>query len=303
MTLLDLAHKVFGSAFGVSRGFSGTGTDASGHNGIDFSAKEGTPVYAVASGVVEYASDARLDKHCGNAWACGGGNVVNINIGGNKATQYAHLRNFTVSKGQHVSKGQLIGYVGRTGGVNSKGQSNIPGAEFVGAHLHFGLWDKSKGLMINPTSFLEDSLKSGTTEANPGKAADDVTTPTLGAWNDIVKFPIGKMITNADVDTMMDALDKAGYFQGDNILGGSKSGTRAVLMTAVGKQWDKSLQDSLQAQFGAAATSAGDPFGIKSGLQGVGDTLVTIGTYLLAVVLIIVGLYLYGKSSEGIPVA
>jgi hypothetical protein len=149
MSLLNTIHNLFGNIFRISQGYTKT------HDGLDLAAPIGTPVKAVAAGVVEYARDARTDPNCLNAWSCGGGNVVNINIGGNKATQYAHLSKINVSSGSRVVKGQVIGLVGDTGGKNPDGSFGGAGARFVGSHVHFGLWDKSAMKMIDPTSFLE----------------------------------------------------------------------------------------------------------------------------------------------------
>lgn len=114
----------------------------SGHDGVDIAAKRGSPIYAVADGVVSYAQDAGRDGNAGAHWAIGGGNVLNIDIGGNQTTQYAHLDRFAVASGQQVKKGQLIGYVGQTG-------------DATGPHLHFGLWDHSTNKMIDPGQYLD----------------------------------------------------------------------------------------------------------------------------------------------------
>lgn len=97
------------------------------HNGIDIArSPQGTPVYAITSGTVSLAS-----------WYGGYGNCVTINHGGNMMSLYGHLQKYVVSKGQSVSKGQLIGYMGSTG--NS-----------TGPHLHFTVY--KNGSTINPQS-------------------------------------------------------------------------------------------------------------------------------------------------------
>jgi hypothetical protein len=293
-SLTDIIKATFGSKFRVSRGY------IPGHDGIDIAAKEGTPVYAVASGVVEYARDARKQGDKGaKGWAMGGGNVVNIDVGNGLATQYAHLQSFVVHEGQRVAKGQLIGYVGRTGGTTASGQFGGPGAEFVGAHVHFGLWDHKKNKMVNPTAFLAQIGQVVPKKTGDVKA-DDWQVDTLGAWNNIVKFPVGHIITVADVDKMMEELDKAGYFKSDPaFLNVGRNMTREILMTAVGKAWDKPLQEDLQRRFGAAAESAGEGFGIATGIADFGNTIVKLATYLAALVLVVVGLWLYSRSGYG----
>jgi murein DD-endopeptidase MepM/ murein hydrolase activator NlpD len=103
--------------------FSGRGAN---HQGVDYRARGGTPVYAVANGVV---TEARYHG--------GWGNNVQIKHSSGMESQYAHLSSMSVRKGQRVVKGQVIGRVGSTG-------------RSTGAHLHFGLI--SGGKFINPTN-------------------------------------------------------------------------------------------------------------------------------------------------------
>ena len=103
------------------------------HTGIDFAAACGTPVYAAAAGTVFSAG-----------WANdGGGNNVKISHGvvqGNSLTTvYYHNSSVTVSAGQQVSQGQLIGYSGTTG--NS-----------TGCHSHFETW--LNGRAVDPMNLL-----------------------------------------------------------------------------------------------------------------------------------------------------
>ncbi len=89
------------------------------HNGVDFSAKRGTPVRAVSDGKVLYAG-----------WQKGGyGRMIEIQHDSVYATRYAHLQGLAqgIHRGLNVHKGQIIGYVGSTG-------------RSTGAHLHFELY-------------------------------------------------------------------------------------------------------------------------------------------------------------------
>ncbi|MGA4509002.1 M23 family metallopeptidase [Propionibacteriaceae bacterium G1746] len=95
--------------------FGKTGSWARYHTGQDFPAPMGTPVYAAASGIVSGNMSAA-------GWA--GYKYVTINHADGSSTLYAHLSGRTVSAGQPVKAGQLIGYVG------DEGRS-------FGAHLHF----------------------------------------------------------------------------------------------------------------------------------------------------------------------
>src|SRR5690606_16249820 len=77
---------------------------AGGHSGLDLTAPQGTPVRSVASGTVIHAG-------YGYAGAAYGNHVV-IKHADGKYTLYAHLSATTVSAGQSVSAGQMIGNVG-----------------------------------------------------------------------------------------------------------------------------------------------------------------------------------------------
>lgn len=103
------------------------------HSGIDFSAPEGTEVYATGDGVVEHVSRSRR----------GYGNLVVINHGYTYSTAYAHMRKFIVRKGQKVSRGEVIGYVGNTG------KSTAP-------HLHYEV--RKNGKAVNPIHYFFNDL-------------------------------------------------------------------------------------------------------------------------------------------------
>lgn len=76
------------------------------HLGTDYAAPYGTPILAVANGVVTKASRTR-----------GNGNYVKIKHDKTYQTQYLHMQKFAkgISPGVHVKQGQVIGYVGSTG--------------------------------------------------------------------------------------------------------------------------------------------------------------------------------------------
>lgn len=75
------------------------------HNGIDFAASIGTPIYATADGSVSNI-EVRFSGY---------GKVLEIDHGFGYRTRYAHMHDFAVKKGQQVKRGDLIGYVGNTG--------------------------------------------------------------------------------------------------------------------------------------------------------------------------------------------
>ena len=101
------------SEFGKRKNpFSGEMKD---HNGIDFAADEGTPVYAVKDGAVYAAIEN--DGVFGNY-------IILTHDLGKMTSVYAHLSKITVDRYQNVKKGDVIGYVGQTG-------------QATGPHLHF----------------------------------------------------------------------------------------------------------------------------------------------------------------------
>ncbi|MSO38069.1 MAG: hypothetical protein EXQ69_07450 [Acidimicrobiia bacterium] len=98
------------------------------HAGIDIDAPHGAPVRAAADGTVVIAG-----------YQTGYGNTVVIDHGGGLATLSAHLSVISVSAGQTVSGGQLVGAVGNTG--NS-----------TGPHLHFEV--RINGSPVDPMGYL-----------------------------------------------------------------------------------------------------------------------------------------------------
>lgn len=87
-----------------------------GYNGIDIGAPAGTPIVAAASGEVIISRSG--------GWNGGYGNYVVISHPNGTQTLYAHNTSNTVSAGEYVQQGQVIGYVGSTG-------------KSTGNHLHF----------------------------------------------------------------------------------------------------------------------------------------------------------------------
>jgi len=104
------------------------------HKGLDFTASTGTPIYATGDGVVQdaYYSDSF-------------GNVVYIDHGFDFETRYAHMVRFSVSKGEKIKRGQVIGYVGNTG-------------RSAGEHLHYEVL--YQGSQINPINFFQRDLNN-----------------------------------------------------------------------------------------------------------------------------------------------
>ncbi len=98
------------------------------HSGVDLAANQGAPIYAIAAGTVTSAtySDAY-------------GYNVAISHGNGYGSMYAHMTNYTVTAGQYVSQGEVIGYVGSTGWS-------------TGPHLHFEMY--VNGATVNPMDYI-----------------------------------------------------------------------------------------------------------------------------------------------------
>lgn len=97
------------------------------HEGMDFSANIGTPIYATGNGTVTKAG-----------WQSGYGRVVVINHGYGYETLYAHMNKINVRVGQKVTRGEVIGEVGNTG-------------KSTGPHLHYEV--HVKGRVVNPVNY------------------------------------------------------------------------------------------------------------------------------------------------------
>ncbi|MGQ9844853.1 MAG: murein hydrolase activator EnvC family protein [Caldisericia bacterium] len=98
------------------------------HSGVDIDAETGTPVKAVADGIIIYAD-----------WLGSYGIVVFIKHGSNITTVYAHLKYFIVEVNQYVKQGEIIGYVDNTG-------------LSTGPHLHFEI--RIDGKAVDPAKWL-----------------------------------------------------------------------------------------------------------------------------------------------------
>jgi hypothetical protein len=124
-----------GGRFGSQRVINGEPRNP--HSGIDYPAKHGAPVRAVANGVVELRDDFFF-----------GGNSVFIDHGDGLFSMYMHLSRVDVRAGQAVERGQTIGAVGSTGRA-------------TGPHLHLGL--RWHGARIDPALLLSmgSSMGSG----------------------------------------------------------------------------------------------------------------------------------------------
>ncbi len=103
------------------------------HAGLDFSAPQGTPIYATANGVVRTAGNL------GNGY----GNHVVVNHGYGYETLYGHMFRVKVKPGQRVKRGEIIGWVGSTG-------------KSTGPHCHYEV--HKNGRPIDPVYFFYNDL-------------------------------------------------------------------------------------------------------------------------------------------------
>jgi murein DD-endopeptidase MepM/ murein hydrolase activator NlpD len=103
------------------------------HAGLDFTAPQGTPIYATADGVVKVSG-----------FSDGGyGNHVVINHGYGYETLYGHMARIKVRTGTRVKRGEIIGYVGNTG-------------KSTGPHCHYEV--HKNGQKLDPVYFFYNDL-------------------------------------------------------------------------------------------------------------------------------------------------
>ncbi len=100
------------------------------HRGVDFQAKPGTEINAVASGIVNFSGQRG-----------GYGNLVEIRHANGLMTRYAHNRRNLVKEGEPVLKGQAIALLG------SSGRSSGP-------HVHFEVVEN--GVAVNPIKYIQN---------------------------------------------------------------------------------------------------------------------------------------------------
>ena len=102
------------------------------HTGIDIPAPAGTPIKAAKSGVVTTST-----------YNSSYGNYVVVSHSDGTSTLYAHMSRRAASKGQTVSQGQVVGYVGTTGSS-------------TGNHLHFEI--RVNGSRVDPVNYFLGSM-------------------------------------------------------------------------------------------------------------------------------------------------
>jgi murein DD-endopeptidase MepM/ murein hydrolase activator NlpD len=104
------------------------------HNGLDFTAPQGTPIYATGDGQITTAGDGG-----------GAGNHVIINHGYGYETVYMHMVRIKTSVGAKIKRGEIIGWVGSTGAS-------------TGPHCHYEV--HVNGTAVDPVYFFYNDLNA-----------------------------------------------------------------------------------------------------------------------------------------------
>ncbi len=145
--------QYFGNtAFAASGAYNGKG-----HNGIDYGVPTGTAIKAALAGTVIGTGNTDSVKGCYSF-----GKWVMVKHANGLNTMYAHLSSISVSQGQTVGTGQLLGYSGETGYA-------------TGPHLHFGVYVSSATQIV--------TLGSATNSSTPCSRAVMPIVPLSGYLN------------------------------------------------------------------------------------------------------------------------
>ena len=107
------------------------------HKGVDMSCKRGVPVYATGDAIVQMTDEGQRRR--------GYGRQILLNHEFGYKTRYAHLHKIFVKEGDRVTRGQLIGEVGSTGGS-------------TGPHLHYEVI--YMGRHVNPVNYFNRNMSS-----------------------------------------------------------------------------------------------------------------------------------------------
>lgn len=118
------------------------------HKGVDLAGPIGTPVYASADAVVGKAE-----------WFSSYGLYVALEHGGDIETRYGHMSRLNVYAGQHIRKGDVIGFIGSTG-------------RSTGPHLHYEV--RIAGVAVNPIPYMQADQFSRPSQA------DQLPVPAFG---------------------------------------------------------------------------------------------------------------------------
>lgn len=174
-------HPLPSGSYTVSQPFgtnpSNGNNPSGGHTGDDYAAAIGTPVYAIADGVVEFEG-ILAGGYADNAWWLVpqfAGICAVVDHGDNRPDAvYGHLSSTIVNTGDAVRQGQVIGYVGETG-------------KAYGSHLHFEIMPPGYVLdgptygRVNPAGYITGHKSSVSTRTVTNEVAYARTAPRADA--------------------------------------------------------------------------------------------------------------------------
>lgn len=263
----------------------GTKTDhGTTHKGIDYFMGIGTPVEAIADGVVQDVqtnhpqNDFGLDKYGGGASgkeksgkSYSYGNWVKIYHAGGYVSLYAHLSEVLVKPGDAVTKGQVIGKSGMSGGA-------------YGAHLHLQVFkaksfsDKSEASSVDPSSLsvaqlVAGSNLGGSTLVDGSNAASGSSSGVVGIIGGVLDSlkPSGAAaaaianltkLSSGNSSDILSAIQSMGSGIGLSL---SSPSTTAPLDSSVGSSTAAAL-------VGTGASSSGNTFNFNISVPSVTET-------------------------------
>lgn len=186
------------------------------HSGLDFDMKMNEPLRSIKDGTIYKVVDF------GDVNA---GKTVMVKWNDGKIAIYGHLNKFgNIKQGDHVAKGDLIGYAGNSGHVVSSTGD--------GTHLHFGI--KEGGKFIDPTPY-QDLIQQMNDPTFIAKVADKPTEKL---------FSISKLFTNnSSVNSDILHLFKSNFIQ---FIGESKTFFISLLSSVDYSMFIQHVQDVLK---------------------------------------------------------
>jgi murein DD-endopeptidase MepM/ murein hydrolase activator NlpD len=208
------------------------------HHGVEFGNPGGTPVLAVADGMVIIAgTDSKTSFGPINGFY-GSLVILEHNISGLVRpifTLYGHLSSIDVASGDTVTKGQQIGRVGKTGTA-------------AGSHLHFEVrvGENSYSSTVNPEIWLEPTLSSQTNQKHGTlilqlrfKDGTIYSTPILIQNFDELNASIHKFI---DAESYAWGTPVDAYWQENLIVGDIEPGIYRISFLRSGKSYQKYIE-------------------------------------------------------------
>lgn len=217
------------------------------HNGMDFGAKEGSPIVASADGTVTEVSSQTM-----------GGKYVKIKHANGYTTGYFHQSRQAAVSGATVKQGAVIGYVGSTGTATT------------GPHLHFTVQNES-GKFIDPATVLSGSYSVSST----GTPASDKSSSSSSSGI------TGPSTSFVSVDQVSDMRAKKAAQSVSGISGKSSASLANLLIPGSSARTDAASLSSSRTKGmylpGAPRAKQGDPYVAQDGPVNVhaGEAILT----------------------------